>query len=89
MSGRCFSHKEEERKRRMAGISLFLPNEQMDQQGQEIFGQMGDHHVGLLKTINTEKAGHEARGEVSQGANIIGARGSEGGGMQRDNHGAG
>ena len=67
----------------MAGIALFVPNDQMYQQAQEILGQMENHHVVLLKTIATENAVNEAREAVSQGANIIVARGRQAVEIQR------
>ena len=67
----------------MAGIALFVPNDQMYQQAQEILGQMENHHVVLLKTITTENAVNEAREAVSQEANIIVARGRQAVEIQR------
>ena len=55
----------------MSGIAMFVPNEQMLGQAQEILGQMENHHVILLKTITTSNAVNEAREAVSRGANII------------------
>lgn len=58
----------------MAGVALFVPNDEMYEQAQRIMESKA-HHISILKKIKTEDAITEARYAISQGINIIIARG--------------
>ena len=60
----------------MAGIALFVPNDEMYEQAQRSM-ENRQHHISVLKKINTEDAITEARHVISQGINIIIARGRQ------------
>lgn len=59
----------------MSGIAVLLPNSEMCEMFRKIVKE--DDHVILIKEIKTEEAVSEARKAVSQGANIIIARGRQ------------
>lgn len=60
----------------MPGIALFLPSEEMYEQAQKIL-QEKENHVTILKCIKLEDAVMEAKRAISEGANIIVARGRQ------------
>lgn len=60
----------------MSGIALFVPNEEMFEQAQEILKEK-EHHVVIVKKITTEEAVTEAQKAISEGVNIIVARGRQ------------
>lgn len=60
----------------MAGVALFVPNDEMYEQAQKIIESKG-HHISILKKIKTEDTITEARNVIAQGINIIIARGRQ------------
>ena len=58
----------------MAGVALFVPNDEMYEQAQKIM-ENRQHHISILKKIKTEDTITEARNVIEQGINIIIARG--------------
>ena len=60
----------------MSGIALFVPNDEMYEQTKIIL-QEKENHVTILKKIRTEDAVTEAQLAISQGVNIIIARGRQ------------
>lgn len=60
----------------MSGIALFVPSDEMYQQAKVILKEK-DNHVTILKKIRTEDAVTEAQKAISQGVNIIIARGRQ------------
>ena len=60
----------------MAGVALFVPNDEMYEQAQKIMEGKG-HHISILKKIKTEDTITEARNVIAQGINIIIARGRQ------------
>lgn len=68
----------------MSGIALFVPNQELYTQAQELLDKMDNHHVSLLKEIRTENAVIEARNAIEQGINIIIARGRQATGIRNN-----
>lgn len=60
----------------MSGIALFVPSDEMYEQAQKILKEK-DNHVIILKKIRTEDAVTEAQKAISEGVNIIIARGRQ------------
>lgn len=60
----------------MSGIALFVPNDEMYEQAQEILREK-ENHVVIVKKITTEEAVTEAQRAISEGVNIIVARGRQ------------
>lgn len=60
----------------MSGIALFVPNDEMYQLAKEILKEK-EYHVTILKKIKTEDAVMEAQKAISNGVNIIIARGHQ------------
>lgn len=60
----------------MSGIALFVPSDEMYGQAREIIKEKDDH-VTILKKIRTEEAVTEAQRAISEGVNIIIARGRQ------------
>ncbi|WP_077613109.1 sigma 54-interacting transcriptional regulator [Clostridium sp. Marseille-P2415] len=60
----------------MSGIALFVPSDEMFEQAGEILKEK-DNHVTILKKIRTEDAVTEAQRAISEGVNIIIARGRQ------------
>ncbi len=60
----------------MSGIALFVPTDEMYEQAQKILKEK-DNHVMILKKIRTEDAVTEAQRAISEGVNIIIARGRQ------------
>ena len=60
----------------MSGIALFVPTDEMYEQANTIL-QERENHVTILKRIRTEDAVAEARAVISEGVNIIVARGRQ------------
>ncbi|MEG0369764.1 MAG: PrpR N-terminal domain-containing protein, partial [Hungatella sp.] len=60
----------------MSGIALFVPNDEMYEQAREILLEK-ETHVLILKRIKTEEAVTEAQKAISEGVNIIIARGQQ------------
>lgn len=60
----------------MSGIALFVPNDEMYGQAKKILKEK-DNHVTVLKKTRTEDAVTEARKAISEGVNIIIARGRQ------------
>lgn len=61
----------------MSGIAVFVPDQEMYGQVEEILKEK-EYHVKVLKVIETEEAVYEARKAISeQGINIIVARGKQ------------
>lgn len=60
----------------MSGIALFVPSDEMYEQAQEILREK-ENHVVIVKKITTEEAVTEAQRAISEGVNIIVARGRQ------------
>ena len=60
----------------MAGVALFVPSDEMYDQAKRIM-KSRKHHISILKKIKTEDTITEARYVISQGINIIIARGRQ------------
>ncbi len=60
----------------MSGIALFVPTDEMYHQAQELLREK-DNHVVIVKKIKTEEAVTEAQKAISEGVNIIMARGRQ------------
>ena len=60
----------------MSGIAIFVPSDEMYEQTKEILKEK-DHHVVMVKKIKTEDAVTEAQKAISEGVNIIIARGRQ------------
>lgn len=60
----------------MSGIALFIPSDEMYQQALEILREK-ENHVMIVKRITTENAVTEAQKAISEGVNIIIARGRQ------------
>lgn len=58
----------------MAGVALFVPDDEMYEQAQKIM-ENRQYHISILKKIKTEDTITEARNVMNQGINIIIARG--------------
>ncbi len=61
----------------MSGIALFVPNQEMYTQAEEILNGLTNSHVSLLKVISAEDAAAGAANAIAQGINIIIARGRQ------------
>lgn len=60
----------------MSGIALFLPTDEMYEQARDILREK-ETHVTIVKRIRTEDAVTEAQKAISEGVNIIVARGRQ------------
>lgn len=60
----------------MSGIALFVPSDEMLEQAREILSEK-ENHVIILKKVSAEEAVMEAQKAISEGINIIVARGRQ------------
>jgi len=60
----------------MSGIALFVPSDEMYEQAKGILREK-DNHVTIVKRIRVEEAVTEAQKAISEGVNIIIARGRQ------------
>ncbi|WP_069999104.1 sigma 54-interacting transcriptional regulator [Cellulosilyticum sp. I15G10I2] len=61
----------------MSGIALFVPDQDMYAQAENLIKNLKNNHISLLKLIHTEDATTEARNAIVDGINIIIARGRQ------------